>query len=107
MLVSRRPFFTGLRMRLLTASLLFFTIWSGSVRAEWKPADSPLMTKWGKEVDPSKVLPEYPRPQFQRADWMNLNGLWDYAITDKTAEIPAKWDGQILVPFAIESALVG
>ncbi len=94
-------------MRLLTASLLFFAVCLSSARAEWKPADSPLMTKWGKEVDPAKVLPEYPRPQFQRPDWMNLNGLWDYAITDKKAELATKWDGQILVPFAIESALSG
>ena len=78
-----------------------------SVEAEWKPAESPLMTRWAKEVRPDNVLPEYPRPNFQRDAWKNLNGLWDYAVTDSKAAIPAKWDGQILVPFAIESALSG
>ncbi len=77
------------------------------VSAEWKPAGSRLMTRWAKDVDPANPLPEYPRPQFQRETWQSLNGLWDYAITDKTSGIPEKWDGQILVPFAVESALSG
>lgn len=75
--------------------------------AEWKPAGSRLMTQWAKDVDPANPLPEYPRPQFQRDAWQSLNGLWDYAITDRAAGVPEKWDGQILVPFAVESALSG
>jgi len=75
--------------------------------AEWRPAPGKLMTRWAKEVSPEKVLPEYPRPQMVREAWMNLNGLWDYAITAKDASKPDKWDGQILVPFAVESALSG
>ena len=75
--------------------------------AEWKPAESRLLTRWAKDVDPANPLPEYPRPQFQRDTWQSLNGLWDYAITDKKSGVPEKWDGQILVPFAIESALSG
>ena len=75
--------------------------------AEWKPAESRLMTRWAKDVDPANPLPEYPRPQFQREAWQSLNGLWDYAITDRSVKMPEKWDGQILVPFAIESALSG
>ena len=43
----------------------------------WKPAKTPLMTLWGETLDPSKVWNEYPRPQMERADWQNLNGLWD------------------------------
>jgi len=39
--------------------------------------------------------------------WMNLNGLWDYAITPRSGEKPEKWDGRILVPFPIQSALSG
>jgi hypothetical protein len=46
----------------------------------WKPAAGPLMTKWAKDVSPDKVWPEYPRPQMVRSEWVNLNGLWDYAI---------------------------
>ena len=43
------------------------------------------MTKWARDVKPSKVLPEYPRPQMVREDWQNLNGRWDYALTAKDA----------------------
>ncbi|MBA4067405.1 MAG: beta-galactosidase [Isosphaera sp.] len=78
-----------------------------AVAADWKPAPSPLMTKWGKAVTPDTAWREYPRPQLVRKDWLNLNGLWDYAITAKDAPKPDKWDGQILVPFAAESALSG
>jgi Glycosyl hydrolases family 2, sugar binding domain/Glycosyl hydrolases family 2, TIM barrel domain/Glycosyl hydrolases family 2 len=75
--------------------------------ADWKPAPVPISTRWAKEVSPDKVLPEYPRPQMVRKDWKNLNGLWDYAITAKDAPQPSKWNGQILVPFCIESSLSG
>jgi beta-galactosidase/beta-glucuronidase len=78
-----------------------------ALAADWKPASAPLMTKWGKKVTPENAWREYPRPQLVRKDWQNLNGLWDYAITAKGAARPAKWDGQILVPFCIESALSG
>jgi hypothetical protein len=78
-----------------------------SIQAEWKPADGPLMTQWAKEVSPNNAHPEYPRPQMVRKDWLNLNGLWEYAITTKDKSKPAKFDGQILVPFPIESALSG
>ena len=73
----------------------------------WEPAKGPLMTRWAKEVSPQNAHPEYPRPMMVRKDWMNLNGLWDYAITQKGTEKPAKWDVQILVPFPVESALSG
>lgn len=64
------------------------------------------MTRWGKEVDPGNVLPEYPRPQLVRGDWMNLNGLWDYAIRSE-AEDDGHYQGKIQVPFPVESALSG
>ncbi|MFU8888230.1 MAG: sugar-binding domain-containing protein [Trueperaceae bacterium] len=51
-------------------------------------------------------LPEYPRPQLVREDWRNLNGLWSYAVRAGD-DPPAAFDGEILVPFAIESALSG
>jgi hypothetical protein len=73
----------------------------------WKPAPGHLMTRWAKDVDPRKPLPEYPRPQMVRPDWINLNGLWDYAIRDGMASQPKEFDGQILVPFPVESALSG
>jgi len=73
----------------------------------WKPAGNRIMTRWAADVVPERVLPEYPRPQLVRENWLNLNGLWDYAIVGKDAGRPGKWDGQILVPFAVESALSG
>ena len=65
------------------------------------------MTVWGHAVTPANAWREYPRPQLERADWKNLNGLWDYAITAKDATQPAGWTGKILVPFAVESTLSG
>ena len=52
-------------------------------------------------------LPEYPRPQMVRENWLNLNGMFDYAITDENAEWCSSFDGKIRVPFAIESCLSG
>ncbi len=66
-----------------------------------------IMTPWGEKLRADNVLPEYPRPQMVRDKWMNLNGLWDYAITAMDQESPKSYDGSILVPFAIESALSG
>jgi len=77
--------------------------------AAWKPADGPLKTRWTKEVNPSRVLPDYPRPQFVRRDWMNLNGRWQFDTSAADAPVPQGKDlpGEILVPFPIESSLSG
>lgn len=75
--------------------------------SQWKPVEGRIMTRWAAEVRPDRVLPEYPRPQMVRRDWLNLNGLWDYAIVAKDSSRPEAWDGKILVPFAVESALSG
>jgi hypothetical protein len=74
---------------------------------QWKPADGPLMTRWAKDVSPDRALPEYPRPQMVRDNWVNLNGLWDYAIAPKADAAPSEYQGKILVPFPVESALSG
>ena len=73
----------------------------------WQPAPAPLLTRWAAEVNPANSHPEYPRPQLVRPDWLNLNGLWDYAITPLTTTKATNIDGQILVPFPIESSLSG
>lgn len=73
----------------------------------WTPAGDKIMTEWGENIDPNNVLPEYPRPQLVRGEWINLNGLWDYAIKPANEEMPEIFDGKILVPFAVESALSG
>ncbi|HIV06745.1 MAG TPA: beta-galactosidase [Candidatus Merdousia gallistercoris] len=75
--------------------------------SQWKPAGDKIKTEWADKVDPQNVLPEYPRPIMERPQWLNLNGLWDYAITKKDAPLPKTFDGKILVPFAIESSLSG
>ena len=77
-------------------------------KASWMPVPGGLMTKWAADVSPDTTLPEYPRPQMVRPDWKNLNGLWDYALTDKAVTSPpAAYAGKILVPFPMESALSG
>lgn len=75
--------------------------------AQWKPAGDKIKTAWAEQVNPQQVLPEYPRPIMERADWQNLNGEWDYAIRPKGEVEPATFDGKILVPFAVESSLSG
>jgi hypothetical protein len=73
----------------------------------WTPAGGRMMSRWAKEVSPDNVLGEYPRPMMVRDKWLNLNGLWDYAITNLDDERPKQFDGQILVPFPVESVLSG
>jgi len=72
----------------------------------WKPSGDRIMTRWASELDPAAPLPEYPRPQMLRSEWINLNGLWDYAIADASAQ-GFEAQGKILVPFCAESALSG
>ena len=66
-----------------------------------------MKTPWGEKITPENAWREYPRPQMVRDAWTNLNGLWQYAVTKDAPGIPAKWDGEILVPFVIESSLSG
>lgn len=74
---------------------------------QWAPAGDKIKTKWAEEVSPENVLPEYPRPLMERAEWANLNGLWKYSIRPKGESVPVEFDGNILVPFAVESSLSG
>jgi len=66
-----------------------------------------LMTRWAQNVSPENVHPEYPRPQMVRLEWMNLKGLWKHTIQPRNDDRPEQFDGSILVPFPIESALSG
>ena len=65
-----------------------------------------MKTPWTDKVDRLCPLPEYPRPQMVREPWLNLNGPWDYAFGYTEAR-PARFEGQILVPFSPETALSG
>ncbi len=73
---------------------------------EQKQAIKPLYTQWGETIDRQCPLNDYPRPQLRRENWLCLNGIWQYAITDNDAQ-PAAWDGDILVPFSPECLLSG
>ena len=76
-------------------------------QAQWKPAGDKIKTQWAEQVNPKSVLPEYPRPLMERPEWQNLNGEWEYAIKPLGETEPASFDGNILVPFAVESSLSG
>ena len=65
-----------------------------------------MLTRWGAGLDPDHPLPEHPRPQLVRPDWVNLNGPWEHAFTDRP-ERPAAYDGPIVVPFSPEAPLSG
>ena len=87
--------------------LLSIAFLAGNVQA-WQPVPESMLTEWGAAVNPDQAWQEYPRPALARDEWTNLNGLWKYAITPKSdSQVPAEWAGDILVPFAIESALSG
>jgi hypothetical protein len=79
-----------------------------SFAQSWQPKQAKLMTQWAKDVNPTHVLPEYPRPQMQRNQWLNLNGLWQYQPGTAGEQVPTgKLSQSILVPFPVESALSG
>ena len=94
--------------------LLAIALATASASAQQAPAvatdavfTGEVMTRWGAEVTPENAWRSYPRPQFKRDRWLNLNGSWDYAITPADASRPDVMDGKILVPFAVESRLSG
>lgn len=97
--------------RSLYASLLFavvVSVWpANAADSGWAPASGPLKTRWTDEVTAANPLPEYPRPTMVREEWRNLNGLWNYAITPRDGEKPERFDGEILVPYPVESSLSG
>ncbi|MGV9195575.1 glycoside hydrolase family 2 protein [Microbacterium sp. MC2] len=76
-----------------------------------------MLTPWGEQLDPEAPLPEYPRPQLVRGDWLNLNGRWDCTFTpyaeydplavDDPTRPPRRWSGEIIVPFSPEMPLSG
>ena len=96
-----------MRNKIITSIAAILAV-AGTLSAQqWAPAGDRIKTKWAEEVSPTNAHPEYPRPQMVRSEWQSLNGLWDYAITPKSEPRPVKFDGKILVPFAVESSLSG
>jgi regulation of enolase protein 1 (concanavalin A-like superfamily) len=68
-----------------------------------------IMSPWADDVDKENVLPEYPRPQLAREDWVNLNGEWEFQAAKKGESVPSglALKEKILVPFAAEAKLSG
>ena len=80
----------------------------------WSGRTAPLATPWTAAVSPANAWPDYPRPQLARPSlahpqWMNLDGLWQYAPSDGKAAPPfgKTLAGKVLVPYPIESVLSG
>jgi hypothetical protein len=87
---------------------LVLVTFTGSARA-WQMQQAPLMTRWAVLVDTNAPLPEYPRPQMVRTNWMNLNGIWQFQAGATNDPVPAgqALSNQILVPYPMESAISG
>ena len=78
------------------------------LKADWNMANVSIQSKFAADVSPTNALPEYPRPQMVRNEWINLNGLWDFvSMSSYNNAIPTSGFRQILVPYCVESALSG
>jgi hypothetical protein len=93
-----------MRKQILSILILFPFVLYGQ---QWKPKFGNLQTEWADDVTPNTAWQQYPRPQLERDEWKNLNGLWDFIITSDSLDIPKKFNEKILVPFPVESALSG
>src|SRR5277367_4508641 len=98
-------------MNIFRAGVVVSVLFLGASPAAdaWTMKQARLMTRWAAQVDPAAPLPEYPRPQLVRKDWLNLNGIWEYQPGAAGDAVPAgtKLSSEILVPFPVESALSG
>jgi len=107
---------------IIFVGVLFFSLCGCNEKPKYEMAPSPLITPFAQSVDTDMPFPEYPRPQMERDEWMNLNGFWDYTVKSidfepvqgltkatswTTGEVPTDWTGKILVPFAIDAPLSG
>ncbi|MBD8488257.1 beta-galactosidase [Echinicola sp. CAU 1574] len=93
---------------IIMACLTFFT----STPANSQEDENGLLsyemkTPWTDQVDAKNVWSAYPRPQLQRKEWTNLNGTWEFAISENKSALPMQYQGEILVPFPVESSLSG
>ena len=95
------------KRKLIIVGLVFVSYAAIGQQSAWKMVEGKISTPWAENVVSTGPLPEYPRPQMIRENWLNLNGMWDYAIRPTDESVPDSFDGKILVPFAVESALSG
>ena len=83
---------------------------SGNIqKIAWEMKEAPLMSIFAKDLDVNNVWGEYPRPQMERKEWQNLNGIWDFQplLADREGMPENVYCMEILVPFPVESALSG
>ncbi|TQM79331.1 glycosyl hydrolase family 2 [Saccharothrix saharensis] len=94
---------------LLVLSTLVLALPGTAAAAVWQPKPAPLTTPWTGQVSPTNALPEYPRPQLVRSDWLTLNGVWEFAGAPDLSSPPfgRPLAEGVLVPYPIESALSG
>lgn len=96
-----------MKLQTTAVALILLATAPEALGSDYKPAEGRLMTEWGEQVTPENAWREYPRPIMKRDRWENLNGMWQYAITPVDAGIPKEYEGEILVPYAVESSLSG
>ena len=65
-----------------------------------------IKTVWGENLNKIRPLSEYPRPQFKRDSYINLNGEWELEFCE-SEEFPQKFGYKITVPFSPETPLSG
>src|SRR5881409_3633813 len=84
-------------------------LFDAGIASAWQLKYAPIMTDWAQLVDTNNPLPEYPRPQMVRTEWLNLNGIWQFQAGATNDPVPTNQtlSGEILVPFPMESALSG
>ncbi len=94
------------RLLSIIASFLLFT---NFLIAQENDEKGTILTEWAEKVTSENVWQQYPRPQFERNEWLNLNGTWDFKIANKKESDVSKidWKDKILVPFTVESKLSG
>ncbi|MDR0811771.1 MAG: T9SS type A sorting domain-containing protein [Paludibacter sp.] len=87
-----------------------FLVLQANAQTPYQKKTAALMTVWGEQLQATdSILPEYPRPQMVRSQWLNLNGIWQFQpATSATQALPAgNLSREILVPFPVASALSG
>ncbi len=71
--------------RSLLVYILFLIVTHSFSQSKWSIVSGKIKSPWADSVNPSNVLPDYPRPQMQRSAWVNLNGV---VISFKLEVIP-------------------
>ena len=95
--------------KLIFGCLMLFALLAASSASAWQLQTAPIVTGWAQLVDTNNPLPEYPRPQMVRSNWLSLNGIWQFQAGATNDLVPTNQTltGDILVPYPMESALSG